>query len=591
MSLLFSDNFDTGELYLWTLGAGWSLVPSEGGLALQVINSDEPVTFVHSNIGDAAVQARFLMSSGMARLSLRQSEVGSYTVLMDAMGNIALYRSSQLLGAATVTSVVPGQWRTLRLSAIKNIVRVAVDGIEVIAVQDVTPLPPGTFSFAGVASENGLLVDDLTSWTLTPEIWAVPLSQSQPDFVITATPNAYELHGLQIVPSFDALADTGITIFKYVSDTAGLRAVVQKARVDPYNTYVINLAPGRYTFTDVDDAYSALWVGMGDVIVVGSNSYWLGLPPFNAGLPDSQKVIIEHASGIPDHMDLFHISSGGSLRLYNVIIRNGGGTDRWGGGGIVNWGDLSIYNSVIEDNQANMYGGAIFNNPVGNITAINTVFRNNLTRNGTLGGAISSRSSEQLNFSCVTFQDNLGGAIFREANPGSIIVNNSNFINNIATSGYGAFHNRATAAPTIDARQNWWGADSNPSTIQGTPNAVSSGVDYSNRRSTEAVLNCTVPPLPSPLPAPPRDVPADAPEVATFHSHAAQFGLPMPFNSLPYVLEGNPVGGQPDDPLGWKPGRQPQEPVEYPLIRVQGFGPSAYAYSQAYDVDSGNSLK
>jgi hypothetical protein len=138
--LLLHDTFDTGELPLWTLGAGWVLVPSEGGLALQGSGS-EAVTFVHNTLGDVVVQARFLMSAGGARLSVRQSAAGAYTASLDVNGQVALYRGDVLLGAATVSPIAAGQWRVLRLSAIGGALRVAVDGVEVIAVIDSNPLP------------------------------------------------------------------------------------------------------------------------------------------------------------------------------------------------------------------------------------------------------------------------------------------------------------------------------------------------------------------------------------------------------------------------------------------------------------------
>lgn len=163
LSLLFADNFDAGQPLLWTLGEGWAFVPSENGLALGVTSSDAPVTFVHNTLEDAAVQARFHFTSGMARLSLRQSEAGSYTALLDAGGQVALYRGSQVMGAATVTPTVPDAWRTLRLSAIGDLVRVAVDGLEVIAARDAAPLPAGTLSFASVG-QNALVVDDVEIW-------------------------------------------------------------------------------------------------------------------------------------------------------------------------------------------------------------------------------------------------------------------------------------------------------------------------------------------------------------------------------------------------------------------------------------------
>jgi len=95
---LFTDHFDSGALYLWTLGAGWGLVPSEGGQALSVTNSDAPVTFVHNSLSDVAVQARFLFEAGKARLSLRQSEAGSYAAELSATGLVELHRGTQLIG-------------------------------------------------------------------------------------------------------------------------------------------------------------------------------------------------------------------------------------------------------------------------------------------------------------------------------------------------------------------------------------------------------------------------------------------------------------------------------------------------------------
>jgi hypothetical protein len=151
LTLLFSDNFDTGQLLTWTVGAGWTLVPSEGGQALQMSNSEEPVTFVYNNLLDVAVQARFQINAGAARLSVRESAVGRYSALLDANGQVSLYRGEALLGIAVVSPSVPGQWRVLRLSALGDVVRVSVDGVEVIAVQEAAPLPIGTISFAGSA--------------------------------------------------------------------------------------------------------------------------------------------------------------------------------------------------------------------------------------------------------------------------------------------------------------------------------------------------------------------------------------------------------------------------------------------------------
>ncbi|MBN8591156.1 MAG: hypothetical protein J0M33_05335 [Anaerolineae bacterium] len=124
---LLTDTLDSGALYFWTLGAGWDLTDSEGGKALANPAGDEPVTFVHHTLTDLAVQVRVRFEAGMFRLSLRQSDAGAYTALLSAEGQVALYQGTTALASAVVAPNQPGQWRTLRLSAIGDILRVQED--------------------------------------------------------------------------------------------------------------------------------------------------------------------------------------------------------------------------------------------------------------------------------------------------------------------------------------------------------------------------------------------------------------------------------------------------------------------------------
>jgi len=173
LTLLFTDTFDTGSLILWNVGTGWSLTAHDNGQALQVVNSDEPTTFVHNTLHNAAVQAHFALNAGMFRLSLRQSDAGAYTAILALNGELALYRGNQVIGTAALAPIQAGTWHTLRLSAMNNILRVSVDGVEAIATQDATPLPPGTFSFAGMGNTTSTLcVDDVTLWMPTSELQA-----------------------------------------------------------------------------------------------------------------------------------------------------------------------------------------------------------------------------------------------------------------------------------------------------------------------------------------------------------------------------------------------------------------------------------
>jgi CSLREA domain-containing protein len=156
---LLADNFDGGSLANWTLGEGWGLVANEGGQALQLSGSDSAIFWVHEPVMDTAVEARLLFSAGTVIVNVQQSTVGGYSAQFSADGRVALYRAGTLLGEAVVNPN-DGQWRSIRLSTAGDTVRVAVDGVEVIAVQDDAPLPPGIVSLAG-SGVSGLLVDDV----------------------------------------------------------------------------------------------------------------------------------------------------------------------------------------------------------------------------------------------------------------------------------------------------------------------------------------------------------------------------------------------------------------------------------------------
>ncbi|MBI5671454.1 MAG: type 4a pilus biogenesis protein PilO [Chloroflexi bacterium] len=167
LNLIYSDTFDTGDLTAWKLGTGWQLVTVEDGKALEISNGVEPVVFAQTNLLDSAAQARFFLQGGSARLSIRQSVEGAYTAVLDSSGQVALYRSGVLVESANTAPSSINRWRTMRLSAVQGIVRVTVDEVERIAVQDDAKLPPGTVSFAliGIGS---LRVDDVRIWTLDP---------------------------------------------------------------------------------------------------------------------------------------------------------------------------------------------------------------------------------------------------------------------------------------------------------------------------------------------------------------------------------------------------------------------------------------
>jgi hypothetical protein len=201
LTLLFSDTFDSGALYLWTLGAGWSLTPSEGGSALTVSGSDAPLTFVHATLSDAAAEARVRFEAGAVRLSLQASAVARYSLVLDAGGAVTLYRGETALASGTVSATQPGGWRMLRLSVIAGVLRAGVDGVEVLTAYDDAPLPPGTLTLESIGG-NALTVDDVSVWlagdgATAPTATAAPTLAAEPTWTqIAAETFTYPTTGM-----------------------------------------------------------------------------------------------------------------------------------------------------------------------------------------------------------------------------------------------------------------------------------------------------------------------------------------------------------------------------------------------------------
>lgn len=195
LQLLVRETFDNGDLSPWLMGDGWALVPYANGLALQVDNSIVPAELLKGDFFNVAVQASFVLQTGAAQISVRQSETGNYTATLDASGLVRLFRSSELVLAVqcTVQCTVDaaGEANTLRLSAVDGVVRVAVNDVEVIAVRDEMPLPPGkvqvgadfTLSADGsVVPGNVMLINDFFLWVKADEtaLYPAPTAMSVP---------------------------------------------------------------------------------------------------------------------------------------------------------------------------------------------------------------------------------------------------------------------------------------------------------------------------------------------------------------------------------------------------------------------------
>ena len=109
----------------------------------------------------------------------------------------------------------------------------------------------------------------------------------------------------------------------------------------------------------------------------------------------SGDTIIQAAasSGDATHR-VFTVQTGNMVTISGVMVRNGK-SDGVGGGGILNYGDLTLTDSAVTDNTAvNGQGGGIFNY-LGTLVVENSVVRGNLTKGDvwpTWGGGIANRA-------------------------------------------------------------------------------------------------------------------------------------------------------------------------------------------------------
>ena len=155
LGLLYADNFEVGDTFAWNLGVGWSLATYPQGQVLQLLSSDAFATLLSDPLNNVAAQVLFQLNTGNLFLGARDG----YRAVVDTQGLVRLYRSGQELASAFVGAAPAGQWRTLRLSVMGDVLRVAVDGLAVITLQDPTPLPPGSVSMGGDSSSNFLVAD------------------------------------------------------------------------------------------------------------------------------------------------------------------------------------------------------------------------------------------------------------------------------------------------------------------------------------------------------------------------------------------------------------------------------------------------
>jgi CSLREA domain-containing protein len=210
---------------------------------------------------------------------------------------------------------------------------------------------------------------------------------------------------------------------------------------------------------------------------------------------DGSEVITVSGGGTTG---VWRVLPGSELTIHNLAIVNGynnglynydgdvyiisstfSGNSGYDGGGIYNWGTLTVTNSTFSNNHADSSGGGILN--MGALSITNSTFSGNSSSDwsgsienwGTMtitncvfsenrakfGGGIDNLGTTSISGS--TFSDNiggLGGAILIEG--GNLTISNSTFSNNVANNG-GAIDNYGSLtirnSTFFENHAYWWG--------------------------------------------------------------------------------------------------------------------------------------
>ena len=178
-----------------------------------------------------------------------------------------------------------------------------------------------------------------------------------------------------------------------------------------------------------------------------------------------------------------------TVNIANITFTNANSGTNGCGGALFNQGNLTVTNCIFTNNIAN-WGGAIGNNG-GNLTFSNSTFQNNSVTHD--GGAIDNMGTATLSVDTSSFLNNTatnaGGAIMNWQS--TMTLTESNFSGNTAGwqgNAIGNYYDNATInynrlvgngvangayqlyngyGGTVNATDNWWGSNSDPTTVTG----------------------------------------------------------------------------------------------------------------------------
>jgi hypothetical protein len=189
---LFDDDFDDGRLPGWyeypTFGLEDFVLPTEDGYALQLNGSYSRFSGM-GGIRNIVVRSSVRIERGLASFDINQSAAGGYALQIELDGTVTLKRRTRILRSVTLDPFSPTQWFNIEWQNIDGRLKVFIDDVLVIVVNDSAPLQYGTFMVNNDGSEKAFWIDNFEILLVEDEYYALFAPRTPtPTRSVTTTP-------------------------------------------------------------------------------------------------------------------------------------------------------------------------------------------------------------------------------------------------------------------------------------------------------------------------------------------------------------------------------------------------------------------
>lgn len=239
----------------------------------------------------------------------------------------------------------------------------------------------------------------------------------------------------------------GIILGLVILTTLAIAPLIRKTSVSAATFRVTTTADGGAGSlrSTIANALGAALSSEGAVIdatgVSGVINLEMNLPELRGNLtingPGPEVLTVQRKLPNQNTFGIFTIGTNSSVTINGLSIKNGFEGE---GGGIFNYGTLTVNNCTIADNVCNAFGGGIFNQ--NKLTVNNCTIANNKVNVG-LGGGIFNTSGV-VSISNTEFINNsarLGGGVYSSS--GELSINKSTLTGNTSEDGAGIYSNDA----------------------------------------------------------------------------------------------------------------------------------------------------